>query len=155
LEGGCKGHNFTSQLTDVAAPGKVLTPSIKVSGAHVPKKSKGIGGEAPVPSTAISMMHRSPQQKSAGCSKRVLINSPLCSQGPPSSAGSMSLSGMEDDSSTESAIPTDPSFLCAPAAGRFAPTSPRGICHYESPPAGSSSSRKSRKSSSSDWSTDL
>jgi hypothetical protein len=48
---------FMAQLADVMAPGKVLTPAKKESGAHVPRKSKGIGGEATVLSAAVLKMH--------------------------------------------------------------------------------------------------
>jgi hypothetical protein len=127
---------------------------MKESCAHVPKKNKGIGGKATIPSAAALMMHCSPQQKSAGQSEWVMINSPLCSQGPPSSSGSLSLSGMEDDSSAESAIATDLSLPRAPAASWFAPASLRGGHRYGYLLAHSFSSRRSRKSSSSDWSMD-
>ncbi len=71
LEG--QAHNVAARakilqalLADVAAPRKVLNPSMKESCAHILKKSKGIGGETAVPSAAVLVTQRSPQQKSAG-----------------------------------------------------------------------------------------
>ncbi len=122
-----------AQQADVAAPGKVSTPSMKEFSAHVPKNRKGIWGEATVLSAAVLMTQHSPQQKSTRGGKWVMINSPLNSQDPPSSSGLMFFSDVAENSGAELAIAMDLLLLRAPAAGQFAPASPRGERCYGSP----------------------
>jgi hypothetical protein len=57
------------------------------------------------------MAHLSPQQKSAAVKKRVMLDSPCCSKGPPSSSGFGLISGCGDDSDTAKLRPPTPTLM--------------------------------------------
>jgi hypothetical protein len=102
------------------------TPLTKGSPSHALKKSKGIEGPTAVTSPSSLTSHLSPQQKSAVVKKRVMIDSPLHSEGHFSSSGSGIISGSSDDSETALGSSGAPP-LCQPlAAGQFGWVSPRG-----------------------------
>jgi hypothetical protein len=87
------------------------TPSMKGSSAHALKKSKGSEGHTAVTSPSSLMAHLRSQWLSAVVKKRMMLNSPRCSEGLSSSSGSRPISGSSDDSNAASSISGAP-LLC-------------------------------------------
>jgi hypothetical protein len=137
-----KVESIRTQLAEVMAQG-VMTPSTKISGAHVPKKSKGVSGQGTLSSPlSASFAHLSPQQKVASPKKRTMINSPLRSSGGLSSSYG-SYSTMNSVEYPNNVPATGGMFLAPPptATGRSVWALMKGGRQYRTPAHGSSPHR--------------
>jgi hypothetical protein len=72
-----KAEALQIQLTSAKATNKTMRTPTGVRGAHVPKKSKGIGGEVALLTPTNLTTILSPQLKGSSPEKRVMLHSPL------------------------------------------------------------------------------
>jgi hypothetical protein len=134
-----KVESIRTKLAGVMAQG-VTTLSTKISGAHIPQKSKGVSGQGTLSSPlSASFAHLSPQQKVTSPKKRTMINSPLRSSGGLSSF-SGSYSTMDSIEYPNNVPATEGIFLAPPPAptGRGVWALMKGDCRYGTLACGSS-----------------
>jgi hypothetical protein len=71
-----KADALQTQLATAKAANETMRPSTRVRGAHVPKKSKGVGGGVALLTPTDLTTIASPQQKCLSPKKTVMVHSP-------------------------------------------------------------------------------
>jgi hypothetical protein len=139
LKAAAKVESIHTQLVGVMSQG-ITTSSTKISGTHVPEKSKGVSGQGTLSSPLFaSLAHLHPQKKVASPKKKMMINCSLQpSRGLSSSSGSYSTMDSveypDNVSATGGMFPAPPS----PATGRRILALMKGGCWYGTLACGSS-----------------
>jgi hypothetical protein len=120
-----KAKALRIQLASAKAANKTMRTPTGVRGAHVPKKSKGIGGEVALLTLTNLTTILSPQRKGSSPKKRVMLHSPLrlmanevALSKEASSSGSFTSGSDKYDQNPLSSESESSSSLCSASSGR-------------------------------------